>query len=72
MAKPLDKDEVKKIVDDEIEKFIDDSLDKEMKGILHNSNSQSRAEIITIIRNAMESVYKTLWFKKDFWYSNIK
>lgn len=68
----MDKNEVKEIVNSEIKKFVDDSLDKEMKKILRNSNSQSRDEMINTIKNAMESVYKMLWQKKDFWKADIK
>jgi hypothetical protein len=68
----MDKNEVKEIVNNEIKKFVDDSLDKEMKKILRNSNSQSRDEVINTIKNAMESVYKMLWQKKDFWKADIK
>jgi len=68
----MDRNEVKEIVNSEIKKFVDDSLDKEMKKILRNSNSQSRDEVINTIKNAMESVYKMLWQKKDFWKADIK
>lgn len=68
----MDKDEVKEIVKSEIKKFVDDSLDKEVKKILHSSNSQTRAEMVDIIRNAFDSVYKVLWQKKDFWKTDIK
>jgi len=68
----MDNADVKKIIDDEIKKFVNDSLDKEIKKILRGSNSKSRAEIATIIKAAMESVYKLLWIKRDFWKSDIK
>ena len=64
--------EVKKIVNDEIKKFVNDSLDKEMKKILRNSNSASREELISTIKNSMEAVYKVLWQKRDFWKTDIK
>lgn len=68
----MDKNEVKEIVNFEIRKFINDSLDKEIKKVLHNSNSQSRDEVIITIKNAMEAVYKVLWQKRDFWKTDIK
>lgn len=68
----MDKTEVKKIVDNEIKKFVNDSLDKEMKKILQNSNSKSRGELITTMKNALDSVYKLLWMKKEFWKADIK
>lgn len=63
---------IKKIVNDEINKFIKAELDKEVEKILKKSNSKSRGEIITTIKDAMESVYKLLWTKKSFWKSDIK
>lgn len=68
----MDEKQVEKIVNSEIKKFIADSLDKEVKKILHSSNSQTREELINTIKNAMEAVYKMLWVKKDFWKSDIK
>lgn len=68
----MDKQDIKVIVNDEINKFVNDSLDKEIKKTLNKSNSSSRGEIISIIRNAMESVYKVLWQKRDFWKTDIK
>jgi hypothetical protein len=68
----MDKLDVKEIVKDEIDKFVGDSLDKEVKKILSKSNSQTRAEMISTIKNAMEAVYKVLWQKRDFWKTDIK
>lgn len=68
----INRRELEKIINDEIKKFIADSLDKEMKKILRNSNTQSRGEIIKIIKDSMEAVYRTLWQKREFWKSDIK
>jgi hypothetical protein len=68
----MEKSDVEKTVNDEIKKFVNDSLDKEMKRILGNSNSQTRREMISTIKNAMESVVRVLWQKKDFWKTDIK
>lgn len=68
----MNKIEVKEIIDSEIKKFLSDSLDKEMKKILHNSNSASRNELISTIKNSIEAVYKVLWQKRDFWKTDIK
>jgi len=68
----MDKNDVKGIINDEIKKFVSDSLDTEIKKILHNKSSASRDELTSIIRNAFDSVYRTLWQKKDFWQANIK
>lgn len=68
----MNKNDIKLIVNDEIRKFIVDHLDKEMKKILQNSSSQTRKEMVTTIKDSLESVYKMLWQKRDFWKSDIK
>jgi|AntAceMinimDraft_10_1070366.scaffolds.fasta_scaffold23439_5 hypothetical protein len=68
----MNNEDIKKIVNDEITKFVNDSLDKEIKKILAKSNSQTRSEMISTIKNAIEGVYKMLWLKRDFWKSDIK
>lgn len=68
----MNRQEVKKIVNDEINNFVNDSLDKEIKKVLSKSNSQTRGEIISTIKNAIEAVYKVLWQKRDFWKTDIK
>ena len=68
----MDNSDVKRIVNDEITKFINDSLDKEMKKIMAKSGSQTRNEMISTMKNALEAVYKVLWQKRDFWKTDIK
>ena len=68
----MDKADIKAIIKDEINKFVGDTLDKEMKKILSKSNSLSRDELISTIKNSMEAVYKVLWQKKEFWRNDIK
>ena len=68
----MDKQDVKAIVNDEIKKFHNDSLDNEIKKIMSKSNSRTRAEMITIIKDALEAVYKVLWQKRDFWKTDIR
>ena len=68
----MDNNEIKRIVKDEINKFYNDSLDREVKKVIGKSNSQTRGELISIIKNAMEAVYKVLWQKRDFWKTDIK
>jgi hypothetical protein len=68
----LNMENVKDVVNSEIKKFVNDSLDKEVKKILHSSNSHTRDEMISTIKNALESVVKVLWAKKDFWKTDIK
>ena len=67
----MEKIDVKAVVNDEIKKFITDSLDKEIKKILHSTNSATRDELIQTIKNALEGVFKTLWQKRDFWKTDI-
>lgn len=64
--------DIKSVVKDEIKNFVKDSLDAEVKKILQSSNSRSRAELIDTIKKSMESVYKVLWQKRDFWKTDIK
>ena len=68
----MDKTDIRAIVDDEIKKFVKDSLDKEIKKILRSSNTASRDEIVNIIKNAFDSVYKVLCQKKEFWKTDIR
>lgn len=68
----MNKQEVTSIIKTEIKKFIDDSLDNEIKKRLNNKGSKSRAELIKIISDSMEAVYKVLWQKRDFWKKDIK
>lgn len=68
----MDKQDVQKIVNDEIRAFIKDSLDKEVKIMISKSNSPTRGEIVSMIKNGLEAVYKVLWQKRDFWKTDIK
>ena len=68
----MNKEDIKRVVNDEIGKFINDNLDKEIKKVLAKSNSQTRGEMISTIKNAIEAVYKVLWQKRDFWKTDIK
>jgi len=68
----MNENDVKAIVSSEIKKFVNDTLDKEIKKILRNANSQSRDELVTIIKNGFDGVFKTLWSKKDFWRESIR
>jgi len=68
----MEKTDVKGIVNDEIKKFVTDNLDKEIKKILHSSNSATRDELITTIKNSIEAVYKVLWQKREFWKTDIR
>lgn len=68
----MDKQDVKAIVNDEIKKFLNNTLDGEIKKALAKSNGKSRGEVISIVKNGLEAVYKMLWQKRDFWKTDIK
>lgn len=68
----MDKQDVKVIVNDEIRKFVNDNLEKEIKKSLSKSNSPVRSEVVSIIKDAFEAVYKVLWQKRDFWKTDIR
>ena len=68
----MNKTEVREIINDELKKFIVNDLDREIKKIMKNSSSQTRTELIDTIKNSIESVYKILWQKRDFWKTDIK
>ena len=60
------------VVKSEIKKFVNDSMDKEMKKVLHKSDSAARKEMVSLLRNGLESAFKIFWIKKDFWKTDIK
>ena len=68
----MNKEEIKRVVNDEITKFVNDNLDKEIKKIMAKSNSQTRSEMVSLMKNSIEAVYKVLWQKRDFWKTDIK
>jgi hypothetical protein len=64
--------EVVKLINVEIKKYFNDKLDSEIAKNLKSRNSRSRDELIITIKDSMESVFKVLWQKKDFWKTDIK
>jgi len=70
--KKKEKDEIIDLIQKELKDFVKDELDKEMADILHKSNSKTHKELIDMIKDSLESVFKLLWVKKDFWKTNIK
>lgn len=72
MKDNLNTDNIKKIIKSEIESYFRDSLDNDIKKIIKKPNSETREEIIDIIKNSLEAVYKVLWQKRDFWKTDIK
>lgn len=57
---------VRSIVSDEVEKKIEKLVRKELEG------KAAEKIIIQIIKNAMSSAYKTLWFRRATWLSGIE
>jgi hypothetical protein len=72
MDKQIKENDVKKMVNDEITKFVSSSIDKEVRDLLRKKNSQSREELLNILKQSLESVFKQLWVKRDFWKTDIK
>lgn len=72
MDKQIKESDVKKIVNDEITKYVSSSIDKEVRDLLRKKNSQSREELLNILKQSLESVFKQLWVKRDFWKTDIK
>lgn len=72
MNKQIKENDVKKMVNDEITKFVSSSIDKEVRDLLRKKNSQSREELLNILKQSLESVFKQLWVKRDFWKTDIK
>ena len=70
--KEINNEDVTKIVNNEIKNFITSSLDNEMKKYIGKSSSETRKELVVLIKNSLESVYKLLWQKRDFWKNDIK
>jgi hypothetical protein len=68
----LKETDIKKIIQDEIRKFSSETLDREVGKAINDKNSKSRAELIKAIKDAFDTVYKTLWQKKDFWRNEIR
>lgn len=72
MAKELDSDAVKKIVEKELAKILASDLDDFVSKILKQKNSKSRKETLLTIKDGIEAVFKVLWQKRDFWKTDIK
>lgn len=72
MNKEYKESDIKKIVNDEITKYVSSSLDIEIKKLLRSKNSKSREELVIILKQSLESVFKQLWVKRDFWKTDIK
>lgn len=72
MAKDLTKTDIKEIVKDEIDKYYNKVFISNLVKELKNQNSPVKKEIISMIRDAMVSVHKFMWFRRDTWQSDIK
>ena len=68
----MDKDEVKGIINTELKKFTADALDKENAKLIASRGSKTHNELISVIKDSIEAVYKTLWSKSSMWRSDIK
>lgn len=70
--KRVDRNEIVDVIQSELKKFVSDSLDNEMKKILNKKNSQTRQEMVKILKDGLEAAFKILWIKRDFWKTDIK
>jgi len=68
----ITKTEIKKIVEKEIENYINSKLDDEIHKAIKKSKSKTREEVLDIMKNSLESVFKVLWQKRNFWKTDIK
>lgn len=57
----------KKLDSAKVEALIKSVLDKHLK-----NNQNLEKEVMTITKNALTQLYKTLWTKRSFWQSGIK
>ena len=57
---------VKKVVKDELEKKVKQIVKDELEGKV------SEKIIIQIVKNAMSSLYKTLWVRRSTWLSGVE
>lgn len=64
--------DIKKIVKDELDKFISDRFSKELKKEIGDQNSISRKEIVNIIKQALTTMNRVLWLRKEQWINDIK
>jgi hypothetical protein len=64
--------DIKKIVNDELDKFVSDRFSKELKKEIGEQNSLSRKEIVNIIKQALITMNKVLWLRKEQWINDIK
>ncbi len=71
-----DRDEIARIARKEMKDFVDkpvfkntikDIIDQQMK-----SGRKTRAEIVDIISKVTLELYKTFWFRRTMWQSEIK
>lgn len=64
--KELTKTEIKDIIKSELEKQVEKLVKKELKGKV------SERLIIQVVKNAMSSLYKTLWIRRATWLSGVE
>lgn len=70
--KKTDRTEIKRIVNDEISNFISNELDKEVSKAMKSATSKTREELLKTISDVLDSMYKVLWQKRQFWKADIK
>ena len=66
----LTKAEIKDIVTDEMSKFISKELENEVSKLL--KRGKPREQVVDLMKDALSSVYKYMWIRKDVWQNDIK
>lgn len=59
------KSEIKDLIDKDLEKIVLDLLKKELK------DKKMEDRMLEISKEALISLYKTLWLRRNFWVNNI-
>ena len=66
------KEELKKIINDEIKSFVKSELDMELKRIMSKSNSDSRKEMTSVVKDGLAKFAEFMFIRKGIWQNDIK
>lgn len=66
----ITKTEIKKIINDELKKIIKDEISKELTSSLKRGSGKE--ELNNAIKNALNSLYKFMYTKRNVWNGDIK
>jgi hypothetical protein len=68
----LTKKDVENIVKDEIDKFINKKFKDEFVKQIKSTTGQGRKEILELVKNALEELYKYMWIRRSVWKNEIR